>query len=164
MGDCLIYTNVAGRLNYTVGGEVITLQHLDRPLYIVGYLPKENRCALYLPHTSTVSPLYLPAATCPRRTGAQRANTLTLAVAPALTRTLTPAPTLTLTLTLTLILTPARTLTATRAVARLYLIDRDYSIVSYSLLLAVLEYPTAARTLARSPNANPRSPQPSPSP
>ena len=23
MGDCLIYTNVAGRLNYTVGGEVI---------------------------------------------------------------------------------------------------------------------------------------------
>ena len=45
VGDCLIYTNVAGRLNYTVGGEVITLQHLDRPLYIVGYLPKENRCA-----------------------------------------------------------------------------------------------------------------------
>lgn len=68
VGDCLIYTNVAGRLNYTVGGEVITLQHLDRPLYIVGYLPKENR---------------------------------------------------------------------------LYLIDREYSIVPYSLLLAVLEYQTA---------------------
>merc|ERR1719424_2528583 len=67
-GDCLLYTNVAGRLNYTVGGEVITLQHLDRPLYIVGYLPKENR---------------------------------------------------------------------------LYLIDRDYSIVSYALLLSVLEYQTA---------------------
>ena len=135
---------------------MITLQHLDRPLYIVGYLPKENRCALYLPHTSTVSPLYLPAATCPRRTGAQRANTLTLAVAPALTLALTLTPTLTLTLI------PAPTLTATRTVARLYLIDRDYSIVSYSLLLAVLEYPIAARTLARSPNANPRGPQPSP--
>ena len=76
MGDCLLYTNVAGRLNYTVGGEVITLQHLDRPLYIVGYLPKENR---------------------------------------------------------------------------LYLIDRDYSIVSYSLLLSVLEYQTAVMRQARMP-------------
>jgi len=68
VGDCLLYTNVAGRLNYTVGGEVVTLQHLDRPLYIVGYLPKENR---------------------------------------------------------------------------VYLVDRDYSIVSYQLLLSVLEYQTA---------------------
>ena len=76
VGDCLLYTNVAGRLNYTVGGEVITLQHLDRPLYIVGYLPKENR---------------------------------------------------------------------------LYLIDRDYSIVSYSLLLSVLEYQTAVMRQARMP-------------
>ena len=68
MGDCLIYTNVAGRLNYTVGGEVITLQHLDRPLYIVGYIKKDNR---------------------------------------------------------------------------IYLIDRDAGIVSYQLLLSVLEYQTA---------------------
>ena len=43
VGDCLLYTNTAGRLNYTIGSEIITLQHLDRPLYIVGYLPKENR-------------------------------------------------------------------------------------------------------------------------
>ena len=68
VGDCLLYTNTAGRLNYTIGGEVITLQHLDRPLYIVGYIKKDNR---------------------------------------------------------------------------IYLIDRDASLVSYQLLLSVLEYQTA---------------------
>mmetsp|Transcript_20959 Transcript_20959/g.34623 ORF Transcript_20959/g.34623 Transcript_20959/m.34623 type:complete len:958 (-) Transcript_20959:266-3139(-) len=68
VGDCLLYTSMAGRLNYTVGGEVVTLHHLDRPLYIVGYLPKENR---------------------------------------------------------------------------VYLVDRDYAIVSYQLLLSVLQYQTA---------------------
>ena len=46
VGECLVYTTKAGRLNYTVGGEVVTLQHLDRPLHIVGYLPKENRIYL----------------------------------------------------------------------------------------------------------------------
>lgn len=68
VGDCLLYTNTAGRLNYTIGSEVITLQHLDRPLYIVGYIKKDNR---------------------------------------------------------------------------IYLIDRDSTIVSYQLLLSVLEYQTA---------------------
>ena len=68
VGDCLLYTNTAGRLNYTIGAEVITLQHLDRPLYIVGYIKKDNR---------------------------------------------------------------------------IYLIDRDSTLVSYQLLLSVLEYQTA---------------------
>ena len=68
VGDCLLYTNTAGRLNYTIGAEIITLQHLDRPLYIVGYIKKDNR---------------------------------------------------------------------------IYLIDRDAGIVSYQLLLSVLEYQTA---------------------
>jgi hypothetical protein len=30
VGDCLLYANGAGKLNYYVGGEVITLGHLDR--------------------------------------------------------------------------------------------------------------------------------------
>ena len=68
VGDCLLYTNTAGRLNYTIGAEVITLQHLDRPLYIVGYIKKDNR---------------------------------------------------------------------------IYMIDRDFSIISFQLLLSVLEYQTA---------------------
>jgi coatomer subunit beta' len=40
VGDCFIYTNEAGRLQYYVGGEVMTLAHLDRPMYVLGYLQK----------------------------------------------------------------------------------------------------------------------------
>jgi coatomer subunit beta' len=43
VGDCFIYTNASGRLNYYVGGEVITLAHLAKPQYLLGYLPKENK-------------------------------------------------------------------------------------------------------------------------
>lgn len=46
VGDCFIYTNSTGRLNYYVGGEVITLAHLDKPFYVLGYIPKENRVYL----------------------------------------------------------------------------------------------------------------------
>jgi coatomer subunit beta' len=45
-GDIFIYTNTAGRLNYYVGGEVITLAHLNKPMHLLGYLPKENRVYL----------------------------------------------------------------------------------------------------------------------
>jgi len=45
-GDCFVYTNVAGRLNYYVGGEVITMAHLDREMLLLGYLAKENRIFL----------------------------------------------------------------------------------------------------------------------
>jgi coatomer subunit beta' len=45
-GDCFLYTNGAGRLNYYVGGEVITLAHLDREMLLLGFLPKENRLFL----------------------------------------------------------------------------------------------------------------------
>jgi coatomer subunit beta' len=46
LGDCFVYTNSQNRLNYCVGGEVSTIAHLDRKLYLLGYLPQENR--LYL--------------------------------------------------------------------------------------------------------------------
>lgn len=46
VGDCFIYTNSANRLNYYVGGEIVTLAHLDRPLYLLGYLLSTGR--LYL--------------------------------------------------------------------------------------------------------------------
>lgn len=38
VGDCFIYVNSQWRLNYCVGGEVTTLYHLDRPLYLLGYM------------------------------------------------------------------------------------------------------------------------------
>ncbi|XP_072931416.1 coatomer subunit beta' [Epargyreus clarus] len=46
IGDCFIYTNSVNRLNYYVGGEIVTISHLDHTMYILGYVPKENR--LYL--------------------------------------------------------------------------------------------------------------------
>lgn len=67
-GECFLYTTGSGRLNYVVGGEVALLAHMDRPQYLLGYLPSENR---------------------------------------------------------------------------VYLVDRDYQIVSYALLLAVLQFKTA---------------------
>ena len=30
VGDCFIYTNTVNRLNYYVGGEIVTIAHLDR--------------------------------------------------------------------------------------------------------------------------------------
>jgi coatomer subunit beta' len=46
VGDCFIYTNSGNRLNYYVGGEVITFAHLDRRMYLLGYLAKEGRVFL----------------------------------------------------------------------------------------------------------------------
>lgn len=46
VGDCFIYTNSLNRLNYYVGGEICTISHLDRQMYLLGYIPGDNR--LYL--------------------------------------------------------------------------------------------------------------------
>ncbi|KAM9853533.1 uncharacterized protein ACBR49_004342 [Aulostomus maculatus] len=46
VGDCFIYTNSVNRLNYYVGGEIITISHLDKTMYLLGYIPKNDR--LYL--------------------------------------------------------------------------------------------------------------------
>lgn len=46
VGDCFIYTSSVNRLNYYVGGEIITIAHMDRTMYLLGYIPKDGR--LYL--------------------------------------------------------------------------------------------------------------------
>ncbi|CAI7868278.1 unnamed protein product, partial [Closterium sp. NIES-53] len=46
VGDCFIYNNSAWRLNYCVGGEVTTMYHLDRPMYLLGYLAAQSRVYL----------------------------------------------------------------------------------------------------------------------
>jgi len=43
LGDCFVYTNSNDRLNYCVGGEVQTLHHLDKRMYLLGYIAKDNR-------------------------------------------------------------------------------------------------------------------------
>lgn len=45
-GDCFVYTNANNRLNYSVGGETFTIAHLDRQMYLLGYIPSQSR--LYL--------------------------------------------------------------------------------------------------------------------
>jgi len=46
VGDCFIYTNGTGRLNYYIGGQVVTMSHLDKPMYILSYNPKQSRVFL----------------------------------------------------------------------------------------------------------------------
>lgn len=41
VGDCFIFTTSLNRLSYYVGGELVTIAHLDRPLYLLGF--RENR-------------------------------------------------------------------------------------------------------------------------
>ena len=39
-GEVFVYTNNSQRLNYYIGGQVITLVHLDRVFYVLGYIQK----------------------------------------------------------------------------------------------------------------------------
>ncbi|KAL1356177.1 hypothetical protein AAHE18_05G165000 [Arachis hypogaea] len=41
VGDCFVYNYSSWRLNYCVGGEVTTMSHLDRPMYLLGYLASQ---------------------------------------------------------------------------------------------------------------------------
>ncbi|KAL2539266.1 Coatomer subunit beta'-2 [Abeliophyllum distichum] len=43
VGDCFIYNNSSWKLNYCVGGEVTTMFHFDRPMYLLGYLANQSR-------------------------------------------------------------------------------------------------------------------------
>ncbi len=38
VGDCFIYTNAVNRLNYYVGGEIVTIAHLDRFVNIPSFI------------------------------------------------------------------------------------------------------------------------------
>lgn len=55
VGDCFIYTNANNRLNYCVGSEVVTVSHLDREMYLLGYIPGVNRLFLIDKSLSVVS-------------------------------------------------------------------------------------------------------------
>lgn len=55
VGDCFVYTNANNRLNYCVGAETVTLAHLDKHMYLLGYLPHENRVYLIDKQLNVVS-------------------------------------------------------------------------------------------------------------
>ena len=44
--SCFTYTNSAGRPNYYVGDEIVTVSHLDRTMYLPGHIPGDNRLHL----------------------------------------------------------------------------------------------------------------------
>lgn len=46
VGDCFIYTSSANRLNYLVGGQTYTISHFDKTMYLLGYIPRDNRIYL----------------------------------------------------------------------------------------------------------------------
>ncbi|ODV96815.1 hypothetical protein PACTADRAFT_65370 [Pachysolen tannophilus NRRL Y-2460] len=43
VGDVFVYTSSANRLNYLVGGTVYNIAHFDKTMYLLGYLPRDNR-------------------------------------------------------------------------------------------------------------------------
>lgn len=46
VGDCLVFTTTANRLNYLVGNESYNISHYDKDMYLLGYIPRDN--AIYL--------------------------------------------------------------------------------------------------------------------
>lgn len=46
VGACFVFTTYSNRLNYLVGGEVYTISHFDKQMYLLGYLPRDN--SIYL--------------------------------------------------------------------------------------------------------------------
>jgi len=78
-GDCFVYTNAANRLNYCVGGEIFTISHLDRQMYLLGYVPQHNR-------------LYLADKVMPRTTHARHTHTTHTRHATPCLLTLPPQP------------------------------------------------------------------------
>ena len=46
LSDCFMYTTRTNKLSYCLGGKVMTLQNLDRKLFLLGYVSQQNRVYL----------------------------------------------------------------------------------------------------------------------
>ncbi|GMT25503.1 hypothetical protein PFISCL1PPCAC_16800 [Pristionchus fissidentatus] len=55
IGDCFVFTTATNRLNYFVGGEIVTISHTDRPLYLLGYMAENSRVYLVDKELNVVS-------------------------------------------------------------------------------------------------------------
>lgn len=105
VGDCFIYTSSLNRLNYYVGGEIITIAHLDR--YGACMHVNVQRC------TSKATNM---------AAGQNKCDSAQLVF---------------------LMCRTAYLLGYIPKDDRLYLGDKELNVISYSLLLSVLEYQTA---------------------
>ncbi|ODV63613.1 coatomer subunit beta' [Ascoidea rubescens DSM 1968] len=43
VGDVFIFTTSTNRLNYLVGGKTFNISHFDKNMYLLGYLPRDNK-------------------------------------------------------------------------------------------------------------------------
>lgn len=46
VGDVFIFTTPTNRLNYFVGGKIYNLAHFDKQMYLLGYLPRDDKVYL----------------------------------------------------------------------------------------------------------------------
>ncbi|KAF5105051.1 hypothetical protein DV451_000212 [Geotrichum candidum] len=46
VGDCFIYTTFSNKLHYLVGGETYTINHFEKQMYLLGYIPRDD--SIYL--------------------------------------------------------------------------------------------------------------------
>lgn len=59
IGDCFIFTNAVNRLNYFIGGQSYPIMHYDKPMYLLGYLARDDRIYLVDKDMTFISQ-YLP--------------------------------------------------------------------------------------------------------
>lgn len=117
MGDCFIYNNSEWRLNYCVGGEITTIFHLDRWVPPLSPQGDSRADAHTLPREGSVG------STC-------AAGYSTCSEAAPLTNTAM------------CVCRPMYILGYMASQNRLYLIDREFSIISYTLLMSAIEFKT----------------------
>ncbi|KAL7671081.1 hypothetical protein ACOME3_005994 [Neoechinorhynchus agilis] len=55
VGDCFIFTSGQNKLSYYVGGEIVNIAHLDRRMYVLGYVQSDDRLYLIDKDSSVVS-------------------------------------------------------------------------------------------------------------
>src|SRR5690606_24142477 len=46
IGAVFVYTNTTNRLNYLVGDQTYTISHFDAPMYILGFIQRDERVYL----------------------------------------------------------------------------------------------------------------------
>ncbi|KAI0465053.1 hypothetical protein LJB42_000271 [Komagataella kurtzmanii] len=54
-GDVFIYTSATNRLNYLVGGAISNIAHFDKNVFLLGYLPRDNKIYVVDKNANVVS-------------------------------------------------------------------------------------------------------------
>jgi coatomer subunit beta' len=55
VGDCFVYTNHLNRLNFLVGDQTSTISHFDSPMFVLGFIGRDNRVYICDKHMNFMS-------------------------------------------------------------------------------------------------------------